>query len=126
MLTWLLLGTVVYLLTAYAASLFLISHIGIKAYLGSRDGEAMRGPVHARAERASRNFKENYPVFMALGILAMVVPGADMAQATTGAAVFVLARVVYLPLYMAAVPAVRSGVFMIGWGGMIAMGLALI
>ena len=83
-------------------------------------------PLHGRAQRASRNYKENYPVFMALGILALVVPEADMGLAVMGAMTFVLARLIYLPLYLAAIPALRSTAFTVGWLGMIAMGWALV
>lgn len=126
MTTWLILGTILYLLTCYASALFMINRLGLGGYLGSRDNEAVQHPVHARTERAARNFRENYPVFMGLGVLSLVVTGADVALATTGAAVFVLARVVYLPLYMAGVPILRSAVFMVGWGGMVAMIVALL
>lgn len=126
MLIWLLAGSALYLLTCYASSLFMIAHLGIKAYLGSRDDEAISSPVHARAEKAARNFRENYPVFIALGILALVVPDADQDLATMGAAIFVLARIIYLPLFMAAVQLWRSMVFMVGWAGMIMMAVALI
>ena len=126
MLTWLLLGTALYMLAAFTPSLFLIGAIGLGRYLGSRDDEGTPSPVHGRVKRAQDNLRENYPVFMALGILALIVPEVEMAMATTGAMVFVLARLAYLPLYALAVPVVRSGVFLVGWGGMAMMGLALI
>lgn len=126
MLTWLLLGTVLYLLTAYVPSLFLLTTIGVGGYLGSRDAEPERGPMHGRAKRAVANYVENYPVFMALGVLALVVPEADLAMATMGATLFVIARLVYLPMYLFAVPVLRSAVFTLGWVGMAMMGFALI
>ncbi|MEC8039540.1 MAG: MAPEG family protein [Pseudomonadota bacterium] len=126
MLTWLLLGTVLYLLTAYLPSLFLISGIGIGGYLGTRDEDPEVNALHGRANRASRNFEENYAPFMALGILAFVVPGADMALASTGAMIFVLARLFYLPLYLRGVFFWRSAMFTVGWVGMLIMGVALI
>lgn len=126
MLTWLLIGTLVYVVTFFVPSLFLVGALGVGKYLGSRDEEPEASPVHGRAKRANRNFNENYPVFMGLGILALVVAEADVAMATTGAMIFVIARVLYLPLYMAAVPVVRSVVYIVGLVGLIMMGLALI
>ena len=123
---WLILGSTLYLLTCYASALFMINRLGLRGFLGSRDAEAIEHPVHARTEKAARNFRENYPVFMGLGILNLVVEGANLELATTGAAVFVLARIVYLPLYMMAVQLWRSMVFMVGWCGMVAMGFALL
>ncbi|MGZ9812046.1 MAPEG family protein [Pseudoroseicyclus sp. H15] len=126
MLTWLLIGSAVYLLTCYVPALMLISHISIGRFLASRDEEPLKNAVHGRAERAARNFRENYPVFMGLGILALVVPGTNMPLAIFGAAVFVLVRIPYLPMYMAAIPVWRSMVFMVGWTGMVLMGVALV
>ena len=54
------------------------------------------------------------------------LPEANIDMASMGAMIFVLARLVYLPLYMAAVPMLRSLVFTVGWGGMVAMGVALL
>ena len=126
MLIWLLLGTIVYLVTLYVPSLFLVSGIGMVGYLGSRDNEQIESALHGRAQRAARNFQENFPVFMGLGILTQVIEGADLGLAAAGAMVFVIARIAYLLLYMGGVAYVRSLAFMIGWAGMIAMALALI
>ena len=126
MLTWLLLGTVVYVLTLFVPSFLLLPRAGLSHYLGSRDNDPEAGAVHGRAQRACRNFIENYPIFMGLGILALVVPEADLGLATTGAMLFVLARVAYLPLYLLAVPYVRSLAFMVGWVGTLMIGIALI
>jgi len=126
MIDWLLLGTVLYLLTAYLPSLFLISGIGIGGYFGSRDQEPEQGPMHGRANRAHRNFAENYPVFMGLGILAIVAGAEVSPMALMGAMIFVIARIVYLPLYLYAVPVARSAAFTVGWIGMLMMGFALL
>jgi len=126
MVTWLLLGMALYLLGAYLPSLMLISGIGVGKYLGSRDEEPTQGLVHGRALRAHRNFTENLPVFLALGILSLVVADADTGQALLGAQLFVLSRPVYLALYLRAVPVARSGAFLVGWVGLIMMALALL
>lgn len=126
MLTWLLLGAALYLLTAYVPSILFLRGVGLGAYLGSRDDEPLQGPLHGRALRAARNFGENFPVFAMLGVLALIVPEVDMDMATTGAMIFVLARLVYLPLYLMAVKLVRSVIFMVGWVGMIMMAVALL
>ncbi|MEL6296577.1 MAG: MAPEG family protein, partial [Pseudomonadota bacterium] len=64
--------------------------------------------------------------FLALGILAMVVEGADQSLALLGAQLFVVARIAYIPLYMLAVPVVRSGAWIAGFVGMIMMAYALL
>ena len=126
MIIWLLLGTAVYLLGAYVPSLLLIGQIGMGAYLGSRDDEGQPSQLRQRALRVHRNAAENFPVFALLGALALAVPEADLAQAKLGAQIYVLARIAYIPLYLAAVPVARSVVFVIGFAGLVMMALALV
>lgn len=123
---WILAALALYLAGIYLCSALLLPGYGISAYLGSRDSEPAPAPVLARARRASRNFQENLPVFLALALLAMILPEAEMGQALLGAQIFVLARVAYLPLYLAAVPVLRSAVFTVGFGGLVLMALAVL
>ena len=39
--------------------------------------------------------------------------------------VFVIARLFYIPAYYLAIPVGRSLIFLIGWGGMVLMAIAL-
>ncbi|MEL6102574.1 MAG: MAPEG family protein [Pseudomonadota bacterium] len=126
MLTWILLGLVVYTLGLFLPSFFTVSEMGLGGYLGSRDDEPDAQAMHGRAARAHRNFSESLAPFLALGILAMVVEGADQSLALLGAQLFVVARIAYIPLYMLAVPVVRSGAWIAGFVGMIMMAYALL
>ena len=126
MTTWLILGAVFSLLTAYVPAFLLMARVGPATYFGSRDDEGTPGPIHGRAKRAHANLQENFPVFALFGVLSMIVAGADTGMALLGAQLFVVARVLYLPLYLFAVPLVRSMVFAVGWVGLILMGVALI
>lgn len=126
MTTWLIVGSALYLLTLYVPAMMLVRGMGVRAYLGHRDHEVITGHRHGRAQRAARNFQENYPVFMGLGVLSLVVADADISLATTGAMLFVAARLAYLVIYIAGVPYLRSAVFALGWVGLLAMGLAII
>jgi uncharacterized MAPEG superfamily protein len=126
MITWLLLGTGLYVATLFIPSLFLISKIGVGSYLGSRDADPVVNPVHGRAQRVVRNFGESYPPFAVLGILSLIVADADIAMATTGAMIFVIARVAYVPLYLAAVPVLRSGAYLVGLAGVVMIALSLL
>lgn len=125
MVFWLVAGIIVYLITAYVPAIYLLANVGIDQYFGSRDNEQTTSLARGRALRAARNFSENFPVFALLGILAIVVEGADMDMAIGGAGAFILSRVVYLLLYMLGVPVVRSLAFLVGWIGMILMAWAL-
>lgn len=125
MLFWILCAITLYYLGLFLPPVLLIPRIGIVAYVGSRDAEPDPNVLHARAKRADRNLSENLPVFLALGVLSMIVGEADTAQALLGAQIFVLARVAYLPVYLMAVPWLRSGLWTVGWLGIVVMALAL-
>ncbi|MDA3858453.1 MAG: MAPEG family protein [Roseovarius sp.] len=126
MVFWILAGIGAYLLTIYLPAMILFAQIGIVAYTGPRDTLPEPGVLRARALRAANNFQEHMPVFLGLGLLAMLVPGADMAQAGLGAGIFVLSRLIYLAIYVSGLPMVRSGVFAVGFAGLVMMALSLI
>lgn len=126
MTTWILMGVGVYLLGLFLPSLFLIPQIGLTQYAGSRDQEPEPNAVRGRAMRAHRNMLESLPLFLTFGVLSLVVPTADANAAVLGAQIFVLARLVYLPLYLMAAPFVRSGVWTVGFVGLLIMAEALI
>lgn len=123
---WILAGLAVYFFGLFLPATLTFLTMGPVGYLGSRDVEPQKGVRHARAQRAHRNFLENIAPFLGLALLSLVVPTADGARALLGAQLFVLARIAFLPLYIFAVPVVRSGAFLVGFFGLILMALALI
>ncbi|WP_203309568.1 MULTISPECIES: MAPEG family protein [Sphingomonas] len=87
---------------------------------GPRDGDAKPlGPVAGRAARALANFQETYPAFLALA-LGLAVAGKTGGLGAVGAATWFGARIVYLPLYLAGIPYIRSLVWAVS-----ILGLAL-
>ncbi|MGY0561659.1 MULTISPECIES: MAPEG family protein [unclassified Luteimonas] len=92
---------------------------GLKWNASARDGEPepLTG-VAARADRAMRNFLETFP-FFAAAALAVVVTGSGDATTAFGALLWFWARVVYVPLYLAGVPYVRSLVWGLALLGML-------
>ena len=126
MVFWILAGLAAYLLTVYLPAMILFAQIGMLAYTGPRDTLPEPGVRRARALRAASNFQEHMPVFLGLGLLAMLVPGADMAQAALGAEIFVLSRLVYVAIYVSGLPVVRSAVFAVGFAGLVLMALSMI
>ncbi|KAJ53988.1 hypothetical protein ACMU_04595 [Actibacterium mucosum KCTC 23349] len=123
---WLVAGTVVYFLTIMTPATILFFRIGFMQYLGPRDTLPEPGKAHARAIKADANSRENFPIFIGLGILALIVPEAHMEQALLGTQMYVLARIAYVPIYLAGIPFLRSAAYMVGWIGLILMGLAVI
>ena len=75
--------------------------------LGNRDHQRPHTVVGLRAVRALANIQEAMPVFLALALLNLIVaPGAPLAL--TGAWVFLIARALYVGIYLAGVPVVRT------------------
>ena len=91
---------------------------------GPRDDPKPLGRIAARAERAFENFKETYPVFIALA-LGLAVTGRSGGPAATGAWIWLGARAVYLPLYVLGVPYVRTLCFGVAVAGLAMMALRL-
>lgn len=93
--------------------------------IGNRDQMRPLTVVGQRAARALINMHEALPVFLALALLNMIA-GSAAAMATTGALVFLVARVIYVPLYLLGVPGLRSFVWVISWVGLIMMLIPLL
>jgi uncharacterized MAPEG superfamily protein len=93
---------------------------GVVENLGNRDQIRPLTIVGGRAARALANMHEALPVFLALALLNLITgPAADMA--ITGATVFLIARVLYVAIYMAGIAVVRTLVWIAGWVGLILM-----
>ncbi|MBP2462573.1 MULTISPECIES: MAPEG family protein [unclassified Rhizobium] len=92
---------------------------------GPRDGDNEPKSVMAgRTARASRNYQETYPAFVGL-LLAMILTGDSSGFGLFGAAVWLVARIVYIPLYLKGIPYVRSLVWLVSLVGLALMMIAL-
>jgi len=86
---------------------------------GARDGEpAPVTPVAARLQRAAANFLETFP-FFAAAVLAVVVTGRADAISALGAQLYFWARLVYVPVYAAGVPLLRTLVWTVSIVGLV-------
>ncbi len=93
--------------------------------LGNRDHVRPYTVVGARAARALANMQEALPLFLGLALMNMIVaPGAT--DAVTGAWVFLVARVLYVPVYMSGVSVVRTLVWAGGLAGLLIMAAPLV
>jgi len=107
------------LLVLALSVVLLFAHIALQGMLatrergsnwnaGPRDGDAKPlGKLAGRAERASLNFRETWPAFVALA-LGLAVTGQTGGMGAFGAVLWLVARLVYIPLYLFGVPYVRS------------------
>ncbi len=114
---------------AWAIVLGLVQ-IGIAATLGTqqrglgwnasaRDGEPkpLTG-VAARLDRASRNFLETFPFFIA-AVLAVSLTQRTDAHTALGAQLYFWARVAYVPVYAAGIPYVRTLIWVVSIVGLV-------
>jgi uncharacterized MAPEG superfamily protein len=76
--------------------------------------------VGGRLDRAFRNYLETYPFFLAL-VMAALVSHRTNAWTAWGAFAYVAARIVYVPLYAAGVPLIRSLVWNVATFGCFAI-----
>jgi len=126
-----------YLLTLLALSVvLLLVHIGLQGMLatkelgsawnaGPRDeGREPRSAQAGRATRASRNFQETYPAFVGL-LLGLAFAGDTSGLGLLGATAWLVARVVYIPLYLAGIPYIRSLAWLVSIAGLLVMMFAL-
>jgi len=92
---------------------------GLEYNMSARDGEAPPPrPITARLQRAQKNLFETLPLFAAAVLIADAA-GAEGALTLWGCWLYLIARVVYLPLYAFGVPVVRSLVWAVSLVGLV-------
>jgi len=123
MLSWAMVLGLVQLL---AASASMTAQRGIAWNAGARDGQAepLTG-VAARLERALRNYLETFPIFAA-AVLAVSVEGRTSAQAALAVQLYLWARVIYVPVYAAGIPYLRSAIWGVSFWGIVKLVRALL
>ena len=110
-------GALLLFVHVFVAIRYKTAQYGRKWNVGARDEElAPPNAMVGRADRAQANFTETFPIAV-VALLAVVI--ADRASPTTalGGWIWLGARVVYLPLYLAGVPVVRTIVWTISMVG---------
>lgn len=83
------------------------------------------GKVTGRLQRAQRNLFETLPLFAAAVLIAHVA-GRNGELTFWGASLYLAARVVYVPLYAAGIPFVRSLAWMVSMAGLVMILVAIL
>ena len=92
---------------------------GIQYNASARDGEAPPPrPVTARLQRAQANLFETLPLFIGAVLIAHV-SGSESDLTLWGCWMYLIARIVYIPLYAAGIPYVRSLVWLVSLAGLV-------
>lgn len=117
---WILLaGCVLAFVHIFAAIGAKTNQYGRNWNMGARDGDMP--PLNAiagRLERARANYLETFPIVVAL-LLALVVTDRAGTLSAIGGWLWLGARIVYLPLYRAGIPKVRTYVFLLSLIGIL-------
>ena len=83
------------------------------------------GKITGRLRRAQSNLYETLPLF-GLAVVLAHVAGREGVLSLSGAWLYVLGRVAYLPLYAAGVPYIRSAVWLVSLIGLVLVLVAVL
>lgn len=99
---------------------------GVVWNLSSRDQKApeLTG-VAARLDRAFKNFMETFPFFIA-GIVMVQITQMQSSASVLGAQIYFWARLIYLPVYAAGIPGLRTFIWVVSLIGLLMVLSALI
>ena len=115
------LGAVLLLVHIFAAVQVKTRQYGRKWNVGARDGPLPPlNPLAGRLARAEANFTETFPIAI-VALIGVVLAGRTSGLTALGGWIWLGARVVYLPLYAAGVPVVRTLVWTVS-----VIGLAMV
>ncbi len=112
------------LVHSIATGQFATAQLGMAYGLGSRDEPRKLTGVGARVERAFANYMQTFPFFAAAVLIAHVA-GREGALTTTGATLYLLGRLAYVPLYAAGIPVVRTVAYVVATLGVVLILIAL-
>jgi uncharacterized MAPEG superfamily protein len=116
------LGALLLVVHIFTATRFKTAQYGRKWNMGARD-EALPppSPVTGRTMRAQANFEETFPIAI-VALLGVVIANRTSNTTALGGWIWLVARVVYLPLYAVGVPMIRTVVFLVS---MVGLGMVL-
>lgn len=100
----------------------LVGKVNNSYLLSSRDGQPDLPLAGQRAKRASLNLQESLPVFFTLAVLS-IITNSDTSQA---AAIWLIARIIYVPFYMFDMFRMRTTIWFVSIGALVAMALPIL
>ena len=111
------LGAVLLFIYIFTATRFKTQQDGREWNVGARDESLPApNPISGRTMRAQANFLETFPIAV-VALLGVVIAGRTSNLTAIGGWIWLGARVVYLPLYAAGVPVIRTIVWTISMVG---------
>ncbi|MGA7965773.1 MAG: MAPEG family protein [Gammaproteobacteria bacterium] len=114
-------ATLLFLLAFIPGAIYKTNAYGGLSWLVSNRDVTDKPPLTgaaARAERAHANLKENFPAFVA-AILILSYTGHYTMGTAVASAVFVVVRLLYIPVYIGGIPPLRTLLWTLGWASTI-------
>jgi uncharacterized MAPEG superfamily protein len=107
------------LVHVFAAVRFKTRQYGTRWNVGARD-EVLPPPepLVGRLARAQANYFETFPIMVA-AVLIVIVAGRNNEVTALGAGIWLVARIIYLPLYALGIPVVRTVCFLVSIVGLL-------
>jgi uncharacterized MAPEG superfamily protein len=116
------LGALLLVIHIFTATRFKTAQYGRKWNVGARDENLpQQSPITGRSVRAQANFAETFPIAI-VALLGVVLANRTNDLTALGGWIWLGARVVYLPLYLAGIPVIRTIVYCIS---MVGLGMVL-
>lgn len=117
--TMLALAVILGFVHLFAATHVITSERGLMWNMGPRDNTpVLKSTLAGRLDRAFQNFKETFVFFAAL-VLACAVIGRHNGLTIWGAELYLAGRILYLPLYAAGIPILRTIVWAVATIGIV-------
>lgn len=112
------LGALLLFIHIFTATRFKTAQYGRKWNVSARDEKlAPPNAMTGRTMRAQANFEETFPIAI-VALLGVVLANRTSASTALGGWIWLGARVVYLPLYAAGIPVIRTLVYTISLVGL--------
>jgi len=116
--TILALGALLLIVHIMVAGAYKTKQYGTAWNMGARDETLPPlGVVAGRLVRAQANFQETFPVAI-VGLLGVCVAGRAGVLSALGGWIWLVARVLYLPIYAAGIVRIRSLVYLVSLAGL--------
>src|SRR5688572_7806511 len=110
----------------FAAAHIRTRELGFKWNMSPRDNETPPlSPLSGRLARAQANFFETFPLFATAVLLAVITK--ELSHLSYwGSIIYVVARVIYFPLYALGIPLIRSLIWLVSILGLLMVLLPVI
>ncbi|RZF65875.1 hypothetical protein EWE75_04280 [Sphingomonas populi] len=114
-------GCVLGFVHIFGAAQVRTAQLGTAWNAGPRDAEMPPPtPLGGRLARAQANFFETFPIVVA-AVALLGIADIHTRWTAIGAVVWLVARIIYVPLYAAGIPYIRSLVFLVSVAGIVMM-----